>query len=451
MSEKNYFLLVVKEELIALKEFFQENKFLFTCLLLVFFGGLYFIKPFPGKDIRIAAAGKDSAYTLIAKAQANFLQAKGVNLSIERAQNSVQSAKMLANSENGVNAAFIQGGVVSEDVANQIQSLGSVDFEPVWIFYRKGLAGHPDRLKDLAKLRVGLGPYQSGTWIIANKLFTLNNINVASDKNFKVDTYENNLADLLDGKLDALVNVNPATDPVVARLLRDPRVELFELTHATAYDKQLPFVKVVILPAASIDIENQIPPKDISLIATTTNLAVSKDMHPALQIMLLVASKDSQRVSRNLFLSNEEKFPTYMDSTIPISEAASNFYDYGMPQSMRYLPFWLAGFIDRVWVYILALLALIIPLSQLNLNLRATRFQMRIGAIQRELLRYEREVECGKIMPERQRAILARLDELSKTEAKQNIPAGSESEYFDFLARLSEVQSRISGRQAIDP
>jgi len=140
-----------------------------------------------------------------------------------------------------------------------------------------------------------------------------------------------------------------------------------------------------------------------------------------------------------------------MDSTIPISEAASNFYDYGMPQSMRYLPFWLAGFIDRVWVYILALLALIIPLSQLNLNLRATRFQMRIGAIQRELLRYEREVECGKIMPERQRAILARLDELSKTEAKQNIPAGSESEYFDFLARLSEVQSRISGRQAIDP
>lgn len=86
--------------------------------------------------------------------------------------------------------------------------------------------------------------------------------------------------------------MNPVADPVITRLLREPSVELFELTHAPAYDAQLPFVKVITLPAASIDIAKQIPPKDISLLATTTNLAVSKDMHPVLQVMLLVASKE---------------------------------------------------------------------------------------------------------------------------------------------------------------
>lgn len=444
MSEKTYFLLAVRDELKAIKELLYENKVLFILIFTFFIGGLYFIKPFPGSQIRIAAAGKDSAYAMIAKAQASFLKSKGISLAIEETQSSIQSATSLATSEGGVNAAFIQGGVLSEELADQIKSLGSVDFEPVWIFHRKGFGGHPDRLRDLSKLRVGVGPYQSGTWIIAKKLFSLNGISIEKDQSFKVDSYENNLEDLLSGKLDALINVNPVTDPIVARLLRDPRVELFELTHANAYDTQLPFVKVVTLPAASIDIAKQIPPKDISLLATTTNLAVSKDMHPVLQVMLLVSSKEAQRATRSLFLSNEEKFPAYMDPTIPISEAASNFYDYGMPQSMRYLPFWLAGFIDRVWFYIITLLAIIIPLSQLNLNLRVTRFQIRISRIQRELLDYEREVETQSLTPDRSTYILNKVNGILSAETKKNIPAGCESEYFDFLARLTDLRSRIA-------
>lgn len=291
MSEKSYFLTVIRDELIAIRGVLYENRILFTLILAIFLGALYFLRPFPGKNIRMAASGKDSAYVLIAKSQASFLQEKGIRLEVEETQSSAQSARMLATSEGGVNAAFIQGGVLSEDVAEQIQSLGSIDFEPVWIFYRKDLVRRPDRLKDLAKLRVGVGPNQSGTWIIAKKLFALNGISIEGNK-FKVDGYENNLTDLLSGNLDAIINVNPVADPVITRLLREPSVELFELTHAPAYDAQLPFVKVITLPAASIDIAKQIPPKDISLLATTTNLAVSKDMHPVLQVMLLVASKE---------------------------------------------------------------------------------------------------------------------------------------------------------------
>lgn len=442
MSEKSYFLTVIRDELIAIRGVLYENRILFTLILAIFLGALYFLRPFPGKNIRMAASGKDSAYVLIAKSQASFLQEKGIRLEVEETQSSAQSARMLATSEGGVNAAFIQGGVLSEDVAEQIQSLGSIDFEPVWIFYRKDLVRRPDRLKDLAKLRVGVGPNQSGTWIIAKKLFALNGISIEGNK-FKVDGYENNLTDLLSGNLDAIINVNPVADPVITRLLREPSVELFELTHAPAYDAQLPFVKVITLPAASIDIAKQIPPKDISLLATTTNLAVSKDMHPVLQVMLLVASKEGQRATRSLFLSNEEKFPSYIDPTIPISEPASNFYDYGMPQSMRYLPYWLAGFIDRVWFYILTLLAIIIPVSRFNLNVRTTRFRIRIGKIHRELLGYQREIEDSQLSDVRRTAILKQLNAILRSEARKNIPTGCESEYFEFIERLDNLRSRF--------
>ena len=443
MPEINYVLLSIRDELIAIKELFLENKLSFIFILFIFVGGLYYIDPIPGRSIRIAASGQDSGYSLIAQNQTLFLKERGVSLSIQDTKSSIQSAQQLASSEGKVNAAFIQGGVLDPDLAERIQSLGSVDFEPVWIFYRKGLAGHPDRLKDLSKYRVGVGPNQSGTWIISNKLFLLNGIDIASNPNFKVDSYENNLVNLLSGKLDVVINVNPVIDPIVDRLLHEPSIELFELTHATAYDKQLPFVKVVTLPAASIDIAKQIPSRDISLLATTTNLAVSKEMHPSLQVMLLMSVKEAQRASRSLFLTNEEKFPAYMDPSIAISTAASNYYDYGVPQTMRYLPFWLAGFIDRIWFYLLTLLAVLYPLSYLNLNLRATRFRLRIEKIQRELLLYQAEIVQQQVGPERKAYLANRLDELIAIQSCSKVPAGCESDHFNFLESLDEMRTKF--------
>ncbi len=443
MSEKNYLFLAARDEWMALKELILENNFLFIFIFIIFTAGLYYIDPLPEREIRVALAGQDSAYALIAKNQEPYLNEKGISLVIKNTQSSRQSATMLAQSTDGINAAFIQGGVLSNDEAQKIQSLGSIDFEPVWIFYRKGLASHPDRLKDLAKLRVGVGPSGSGTWIIAKKLFALNEIEIEENSHFHADSYENNAANLLNGRLDALINVNPIADPVIAKLLRDSRVELFELTHASAYDKHLSFVKALTLPASSIDFARQIPRKDISLLATTTNLAVSKEMHPALQVMLLSAMRDAQRTSQNIFLSNEEKFPAYMDSSIPISEAASNFYDYGVPQTMRYLPFWLAGLIDRIWVYVLTLLAIFIPLSQLNFNLRSHRFGMRIEKIQRELLTYEQELNSQVTPSDRLAYIKSRVDQLIENENKQNIPAGCASDYYDFLERLTNFRSKL--------
>ncbi len=444
MPEKNYLLTLVCDEFIAIKELIFENKLLSALVLMIFISGLYLIDPIPDRKILIAASGKDSAYSLIAKSQQTFLKNRGVDLDIQNTQSTIRSAQLLAIPNSGVNAAFIQGGVLDDNLADQIQSLGSIAFEPVWIFYRADLDSRINRLKDLSKLRVGLGPKDGGTRVIAKKLFALNDINIDSVQNFKSDSYEGNLNDFLSGSLDVVINVNPEIDPVINRLLHEPSAKIFELTHAAAYDKYLPFIRVVTLPAASINIADQIPPRDIALLATTTNLAVSKEMHPSLQVMLLMSTRDAQRATTSLFLSNEEKFPAYIDSSIPISEAALNFYDYGVPQTMRHLPFWFAGFIDRTWIYILSLLAIMYPLSYLNINLRKIRFRIYVEKIQRELLSLERELLDPSLGGQMRDSMTVVLGDLFTSVSKHRIPVGCESDCLDLLDQINRLQEKVA-------
>ena len=442
MPNKNYLLLVLRDEFSALKEIFFENMFLVIVALTALLVGLYFVDPFPPQKIQIAYSGVDSGYALIAKEQQVYLREKGIALNNLDARSSKKSASLLSEVDSGVDAAFIQGGVLDKKLTESIESLGSVAYEPVWIFYNKRIDRSIDRFKDLANLRVGVGPKDAGTWVIAKQLFSLNGIDVDMNPNFKADSYENNLKDFLDGKLDVVINVNPHIDPVVYRLLHEPSAALFELTHAVAYDKNLPFVKVVTLPAYAIDIANQIPPKDITLLATSTTLAVRKGLHPSLQMMLLMATKDAQRVSNNLYISNEEKFPAYIDKTIPISNAATQFYDFGLPASLRYLPFWLGGFVERMWLVLLGIFAIAYPLSKLNVGLRKVLYENQLAYILRQCVAIQGELAQAQENSIHKQRILARLNTMREKVLMQRVPVDCESRYFDLVELLDDLISK---------
>ena len=67
------------------------------------------------------------------------------------------------------------------------------------------------------------------------------------------------------------------------------------------------------------------------------------------------------RSSVQLFFAGRNEFPSYVDPLVPLSPVASKFYDYGPPPATRYLPFWIAGFVDRAWVLLLTLAAISHP------------------------------------------------------------------------------------------
>ena len=92
-------------------------------------------------------------------------------------------------------------------------------------------------------------------------------------------------------------------------------------------------------------------------------LVARHDLHPALIDLLLVAATDIH--GAHSVLADRGTFPTpdYID--LPLSDEATRYFRHGSPFLMRYLPFWAATAIDRLWVMLLPLIGLAIPLFQL--------------------------------------------------------------------------------------
>ena len=442
MRNEGYLIRIIRDEFAALKESIIEYRIFLVLALLVLLGLMYLLSPLPDKKILIATSGERSAYTLIADDQRTSLAQHGIELEVLPTSDSLESARLLADKKSGVNVALIQGGLIDESLAKQLRSLGSVAYEPVWIFYKTNLRKQPTNIVDLASMRIGVGPKNGGTWSILSHLFLLNGVDIQRLPGVKADSYDNNLRDYVAGELDVLINVNPHIDPIVNQLLRDPNTSLLELQHAIAYDKNIPYLKAVTLPAYAIDIEHRIPPKDVTLLATTTSLVVRSDMHPSLQAVLLLATKNTQRVSENIFLSGAERFPSYMDPTIPISDAASHFYDYGAPQTLRYLPFSLAGFVDQVWLYIVTVIAILYPLSYLNANLRAKRYEQKLGHIRRRLVKIESQLDDVALSHDQRKTLQRQLSEIEADLRQRQVPIGCEIDYFDLLSVITTINAK---------
>jgi hypothetical protein len=77
---------------------------------------------------------------------------------------------------------------------------------------------------------------------------------------------------------------------VVQQLLADERIALSSFLHADAIVALYPFFTKVVVPRGVTDIAKDRPPADEILIATKASLVVRKDLHPAIQYLLLNAA-----------------------------------------------------------------------------------------------------------------------------------------------------------------
>jgi TRAP-type uncharacterized transport system substrate-binding protein len=437
MNNKSYLLKVASEELRAIKEMIFEQKF-FTILLifsLVFL--VYYLEPSPPNKIRIAG------YQTLVEAIRDYFEKEGFEVESVSSVGSIQNAELLSAENPTVDVAFIQGGAIDPQLASKIQSLGSIAYEPVWIFYKKSLGRKISTLKELAELRVGIGPQKGGTRPLVKALFELDNIEIETNRNFKVDSYDNNGAEFFKGELDAIIVVTPFVDHNVQRLLREPDVEIFNFEIAAAYVKKIAHIEEVTIPKASIDIAKMIPPADIKLIATTTTLAVRKDLNKDLQFLMLVVMKNLNRNPDMLFFSRRQEFPAYVDAAIPASPVALKFYDYGVPEVMRYLPHSISGFAHRFWVLMLSIATVVYTLSKFKFRLRVVRYKLKHRSAYERLLELELKISQGALDEKGYRILLDQLDVLNMDMNRDKVPVGAESEYFQFFTVSELLKNKL--------
>ena len=112
-----------------------------------------FIQPAPPDSLTIASGGTSGAYYAYAQKNKEILAREGVELKIEVTSGSVKNLEMLRSGE--VDAAFLQSGIGKPDEKDEMYSLGSLYFEPLWVFHRAGT--RIDLLSDLKGRTVAIG------------------------------------------------------------------------------------------------------------------------------------------------------------------------------------------------------------------------------------------------------------------------------------------------------
>jgi len=194
------------------------------------------------------------------------------------------------------------------------------------------------------------------------------------------------------------------------------------------------------LPRGAIDLADDLPARDVTLLATTANLIVKKDFHPALGLLLLQAAAEIHGGAGVLQKAGE--FPAPRESEIPLTEDARQYFKRGPPFLQRYLPFWMANLIERLAVLLLPLIAVVLPLFKILPAVIQWRNKSRVFKWYGELKFLEAEVAKNRD-PAALEGYLARLDEIEDGVNQTRIGAGYTDYIYNLRLHIEMVRNRL--------
>ncbi len=390
-----------------------------------------FVEPEPPRRMTISTGSDTGAYYAFARHYATLLAAKGITVEVRTSAGSYENLQRLANGEADV--AFVQGGIVppasnEDEQPGGLLSLGSVSYEPVWVFYRN--AQRVDRLYQLDGLRIAVGEEGSGIRGLALQLLEANGIR--PDNPELVPLAGLTAAEALQqGRIDAAFVVAAQEAPVVQVMLRSPGLRVVSFSQADAYLRRFPHLSKVVLPRGVVDLVRDLPPRDTVLLATTANVVVRDDLHPALATLLLQAMTEVN--GKGGFFQRAGEFPAYQDQSFLLSPDAQRYYKSGPPFLQRYLPFWLAVLVERMFVMILPLLMLSLPLLKFAPAVYAWRVRSKIYRCYGDLKFLENDLRAAYDAA-RHQDYVERLDRIEEYASTRNIPLA----FTDLLYTLRE-------------
>ncbi len=346
----------------------------------------WLLDPTPPKRVVLATGPDQGAYAEFGKRYVKALKEYGVEVELRSTQGAAENLKLLEDPASGVDIAFVQGGAgidVHPDEADddRLVSLGSLFYEPVWLFYR---ADSAQRLLDapalaslsqLPRWRLNIGAPGSGVPNLMLRLIEANRIDPGALTLLRLPQTPAVVA-LLGGEVDALVFASAPESLMVQMLLQTPGIRLYDFAQADAYARRFAFLSPVTLPRGVVDLAGDVPPQDIHLVAPTATLVARRSTHPA-TIQLFVQAAHQIHGGSGWFQRKGE-FPSAQNTERPLAKEAQRYYQNGPPFLQRYLPFWLANLIDRMWPVLVTIVAILIPLSRMVPPLYQFRVRSRI-------------------------------------------------------------------------
>jgi hypothetical protein len=292
-------------------------------------------------------------------------------------------------------------------------------------------------LPQLRGLRVNVGTPGSGVPTLVEKLLEANDMAPRDVKLSRLGETEATVR-LLDGKLDALVFASAPEAMMVQMLLQTPGIALMGFPQHEAYGRRFPFLSPVTLPRGVVNLARDLPPADVRLLAPTTALLARKDTHPAL--LQLFAQAGQVLHGGAGWFNRAREFPNTRHSELPVAPEADRAINEPVPLLQRYLPFWLANLIERMWLVLGILLAALLPLSRVVPPLYEFRVRSRVFRWYGRLREIENAMEAGQGTP----ASLAEdLDRLEAQVEKVNVPLSYADELYALRNHIHLVRRKL--------
>jgi TRAP-type uncharacterized transport system substrate-binding protein len=408
----------------------------------------WWLDPNPPKRVVLATGPAQSAYEEFGKRYAKVLAADGIEVALLASQGSAHNLQLLR--EGKADLGFVQGGTstYSAEDEDALTSLGSLFVEPLWLFYREDAAkkvrrtsgapsgGPLNSLPQLQGLRVNVGTPGSGVPSLMDKLLESNRIEPASLRISNLDQTPATVA-FLGGELDAIVFASAPESLMVQMLLQTPGVKLMNFSQSEAYSKRFTFLSTARLPQGVVDLASNIPPDDVSLVATTTSLIARSTTHPAL-VQLFAQAGNAIHSPAGWFKSARE-FPNRDNNELPISKEAERAIKNDAPLLQRYLPFWVANLVERMWLAMGIIIAVMLPLSRIVPPLYEFRVRSRIFRWYGQLRDIENRIEGTRNTG----ALLDELNALESRAEKISVPLSYTDELYALRSNIHLVRKKL--------
>ena len=249
---------------------------------------------------------------------------------------------------------------------------------------------------------------------------------------------------LIDGGIEVAIVLEGWEAPAVQQLLRASGIQVVGFRRASAYVALDPYFSKLVLPEGVADLPANRPPADVPLIASKASLVVRKDVHPALQYLLLHAAMEVH--GRQSIFERAGEFPAPEVIDLPISSEASHLYKSGPSILQRTLPFWLAELVQRLLILLLPIAGVVYPLWSLLPKAYRWQMQRRIFRLYGELRFLEGELARSKDSTERSQLLL-RIQDLERRVFELRLPRSFSEMSFNLRMHVRALRE-TAGRAA---
>ena len=399
-----------------------------------------FVRPAPPTTIVMTTGTEGSTFRNYAERYRKILARSGITLQILPSGGAVENLKRLADPKQRVDIGFVQGGLPAELHSDDLVSLGSVFYEPLFVLYRT--AAPIDELSGLTGKRLAIGREGSGSEALTLALLKANQIERGGATTLLSLPDDQALQAILTRRADAIFLAGDSARPEeIRQLLHTADLRLFDFVQADAYLRRFRYLSRIDLPMGSLDLGRNLPAHSITLIAPTVELIARESLHPALSDLLIEAAQEVH--SHGTLLQRPGEFPSPVERDFRISDDAARYYKSGKSFVYKHLPFWLASLADRMIVLVVPMAVLLVPALRLLPTMYGWRIRSRIYRRYGQLMALERESQHLE-GPEQARKMLERVEVIERAVINLKLPARFADEAYVLREHINFVRARLA-------